>query len=300
MARPARFLVLAHPGDRGVTRVAAVLEQREAQVVLVSADALGAGARWHHRLGARGARSTVRLADGRVLRQEEFDVVFNRLRAVFPRRFSGAAAEDRMYALAEVNALLLSWLTSFPCPVVNPPAPPALSVTFSSLPELLALAGRAGLPSRAFAFASNAHLAPTHISGRRVPYSPLGGAAMAGDLSTEQVERPLPLYQIGRGPALLLEPVRGRPRRLLIVGGGAVRPVPEVLREPLARFAAETRCGILSITMDEGADDSIGARAGGSWRVCGADTFPALIDWAEAHAVALHLEDLAGRRRTGT
>lgn len=292
-ARPTRYLVLAHPGDTGAVQVAAALERRHGTgyVELVSAAAL-ASANWDHRQDDSGTTSRVELEDGRSLTHDGFALVFNRLTAVVPSRFAVADEADRQYAQSETNALVLSWLSSFACPVVPAPAPPALSPVLPSLPELFVEAGRAGLPTRRFAFTSNARDVPPSDATLAFPgQSP----PPAQGLVTEPTSR----YRLGRDPALYLEPVAGTPRRLLVVGEEVLGHDPDGLGPSGVRFASESGCAVLALQFDR--RERTGTADPSRWCLVGADSHPSFDDWEEAVAVARYLERRAARgRRTPT
>lgn len=287
-----RFLVLAHGGDTGALQVAAALEGRHGtgSVDLVSDTDLGR-ATWVHRQDEAGTTSRIDLEDGRTLTHDGYALVFNRLRSVFPDRFAAADEADRLYAGAETNALVLSWLASFACPVVSGPAPPALSPLLPSLPGLFAVAGWAGLPTRRFTFATNARDIPADGSRTYPGESPPPSEGVSAD--------PTPRYVLGRDPALALEPVAGTPRRVLVVGDEVHGPVPDGLGPACVRSARESECDLLSLTFDRRTDPetSIGGAGtgdpggtGGDWCLVGGDTHPELDDWADAMVVARYLE----------
>ena len=281
-AHPGQFLVLAHPGDTGALTVAATLEERHGtgRVDLVSEIAL-ADANWVHHQGDAGTTSRVDLGDGRTITHDGYAAVFNRLRAVYPRRFAAADEADRQYAQAELNALVLAWLAAFACPVVPGPAPPTPSPELPSLPGLLVDAGRAGFPTRRFAFASNARQAPAMAPG-------LAFDGQAPPTATGLAADPVPSFHLGREPALYLEPVAGTPREVLVVGDDVLGPVPEGLASACVRFARESGYALLRLTFDRRTEDG-----SGDWCLCGADAHPAIDTWEEAVAVARYLEDVA-------
>lgn len=298
-----RFLVLAHGGDTGALQVAAALEGRHGieRVDLVSDTDL-ARATWVHHQDEAGTTSRVDLDDGRTLTHDGYALVFNRLQGVFPDRFAAADESDRLYAGAETNALVLSWLASFACPVVPGPAPPALSPLLPSLPGLFAAAGRAGLPTRRFTFATSARDVPADGSTTYAGGSPPPAEGMSAD--------PTPRYVLGRDPALALEPVAGTPRRVLVVGDEVHGPVPDGLGPACVRFARESESDLLSLTFDRRTDPetSTGGTGtgdpggtGGRWCLVGGDTHPALDDWADAMVVVSYLERraLAAREARG-
>src|SRR4051812_3197678 len=86
-----------------------------------------AAARWTHRIGASGAHTELRFADGTTVSDFAPTFLFNRLEFTPTLLFTRMAVEDRDYARTEFYALLLSWLASLGHSVVNGPAPSGLS-----------------------------------------------------------------------------------------------------------------------------------------------------------------------------
>ena len=118
---------------------------RREDVKLGSAEEIVYAPRWVHRLADPPAESEITLHDGTQIRGPETGVVFNRLQCVDMPHF---AAADREYALMEMHALILSWLASLPCPVINVPAPQGLAGADRSQLAWQYLAAKAGLPSK--------------------------------------------------------------------------------------------------------------------------------------------------------
>ena len=284
-ARFASYLVLAHSGDGGARQVAAALERRHRSTrVETVSDRDLAHANWNQRQNADGITSRVTLKDGRSLTNDGFALVFNRLHAVFPYRFAAADEADQQYAQSEMNAVVLSWLSSFVCPVIPAPAPPALSPMLPSLPELFVQAGKVGLPTRQFAFTSNARDA----SPTDAPLSFFGQSPPpAQGLETEPVAR----YQLGRDPAIYLERVAGTPRRFLVVGEEVLGPVPGELGPACVQFARESGCAVLALQCDR-REESVNVDSS-RWCLVGADSHPSFDNWDEVNAVARYLEQRA-------
>ena len=143
--RPARYLMLCHDYDEAALwlheRLSA-LDELKGELILSSDLDLAPG--WTHRLGEAGMSLEIGLADGRVLRGEDFDGVLNRLITAPGSLARFAAEEDREYAEAEATAFAMSWLGVFPN-VLNPPTPQGLSGAWRHIAEWLVLAARAGL-----------------------------------------------------------------------------------------------------------------------------------------------------------
>jgi hypothetical protein len=117
---------------------------------LVTASELVYEARWEHRVGAHGVSTTLRLADGRQLDCSDVDGLLNRLVWLSADGYLGASDEDRDYATAELQALVLSWLAGFGPRALNPPVPPSLSAPWCSSCEWRARTLAAGARIRPY------------------------------------------------------------------------------------------------------------------------------------------------------
>jgi hypothetical protein len=117
----AAVLVLAHATDVGADRVAAAAARRFGpdSVRLVRPEMLGL-ASWSHRVDARGRPSTrLLLPNAEPIDDTRVAAVLNRIRYLPVPRFHRAAAKDRDYAGAEMQALVASWLAGFGARVVH-------------------------------------------------------------------------------------------------------------------------------------------------------------------------------------
>jgi hypothetical protein len=143
---PGPVLVLARRDDLGAWAVAAAIARRRGQhaVVPVRGEQLATG-RWVHRVWSTGAQTKVSLAAGPDLVDHEIGVVLNRLEGIAPVRFLRSSERDCAYAGAELQALLVSWLHSLDCPVVNRVDAHG-PVGRWPRPRWLRLAGEHGLP----------------------------------------------------------------------------------------------------------------------------------------------------------
>jgi hypothetical protein len=72
--------------------------------------------------------------------------VLNRLPIVLEDELSHIAEEDRAYVAAEMNAFLLSWMTSLSCPLLNRPTPNCLLGPSWRTEEWVLTAARLGIP----------------------------------------------------------------------------------------------------------------------------------------------------------
>jgi hypothetical protein len=74
--------------------------------------------------------------------------VVTRLPAVTAHDLPHIAADDRGYVAVEMNAFLLAWLTSLPCPVVNRPTPLCLAGPPWRQEQWVLMAEQLGIPAR--------------------------------------------------------------------------------------------------------------------------------------------------------
>src|SRR5262249_18392879 len=151
-------------------------------------------------------------------------VIFNRICFVDLPQFFNAAQVDRDYARMEAFALLLSWLSSPGCPVINRPAPSALTGSAYRLPMWARLARVAGLtPLRLMAPPSTRRL-PAHPTAARRPDLAPGGAS-----DREGLPRPNDFSWFS-------EPVGSSNLSLLTIGGSIPKNAPASLRAPCYRL----------------------------------------------------------------
>ncbi len=144
------WLIACNPGDVAALWAARRLAERGlAPLEVVSAEALAYSLRVEHRLGAGPPSVRLELADGRRVASDEVRGFLNRL-TYPPMDHLGVAPEaERDYAIQEVSAFFLSWLTGMPGPVLNRPVPFGLAGPNLDPLQWLALAARAGLPTPA-------------------------------------------------------------------------------------------------------------------------------------------------------
>ncbi|MFZ0962665.1 MAG: hypothetical protein WAO35_17485 [Terriglobia bacterium] len=121
-----------------------------APLELVLAEWLAHGSRWEHRLDGSGTHLKISLPDGRVLCSSRIRGAINRLLAPSPGVAEQAAASDKEYAQAELQAFYLSWLKGLPGVVINRPMPIGLSGPWYHPSEWACRAHRAGLPAPAY------------------------------------------------------------------------------------------------------------------------------------------------------
>ena len=281
------FLILANPDDRLACRAHDLLRERHGagRVRHLTGEDLALGTRWALRQDGPSVCTRMRLADGTELSSADLTAVFNRLRFVRLPHFGAASASDQDYALMEIHAFLLSWLSSLECVVINRASPRGLAGDCRGTAEWLRLAGRAGLPARAMSFASSARrFTKTGYDA----YVPLAGAGLAADAALRPSARAI----LGRSPAHFLETLGDESRQLLVVGATTHRgdDLPAPLAEGCLRLARAAGCDLIGF---EFAQTKAGAPGG--WRFCGADPFPQDLRGAEVEALVGLLESGAVR-----
>jgi hypothetical protein len=121
-----------------------------APLELILAEWLGYGSQWEHRLDGSGTHLKIVLPDGRVLCSSRIRGAINRLLVPPAGIAQRAAASDKEYALAELQAFYLSWLNGLPGLVINRPTAVGLSGSLYHASEWVYRAARAGLPAPAY------------------------------------------------------------------------------------------------------------------------------------------------------
>lgn len=291
------FLVLAHIGDDTAVEVALRLHRRvgPARVRMVTPEELVLAPSWAHAIDEAGVRTRIHLANGEVVGDPEPVAVFNRLRFATAIQFDEAATADREYATMELHALLLSWLASLPCPVVNRPSPRGLGGDDRTTLEWLRIASRAGLPVRAMRATTDGRgLAVANWPSR--PYA-VRGSPDPGHAGDEVIIGAVVLPR-GRRPAVFAEALEPARARLLVVGDRVFAdPILEadvaILEAGARRLAGACDTALLALTLARGGVpsgvhhlDPDREPPATTWRVCGVDPFPEVRDRAGLDLVA--------------
>lgn len=142
------WLIACNRGDVAALWAAHRLAERGLEPVeVVSAEALAYSTGIEHRLGDSDPSVRFELADGRRIASEEVSGLLNRLTHAPTEHLGVASEHEREYAMQEVSAFFLSWLTAMPGPVLNRPVPFGLAGPSMGPFQWLALAARAGLPA---------------------------------------------------------------------------------------------------------------------------------------------------------
>ena len=287
-----RFLILTHPGDDTALHVHARLADRYSpdQVRLVTSEELISAPHWSHQLGNGKAVTEITLADKTVLSSDDCGVVFNRLRYVSVPHFELAKEEDRNFAVMELYALLLSWLASLPCPVINPASPRGLGAQERSQAEWLFLANQAGLPIQGYAFSSDPR---AFRSSGFLPHWRETSIDVDGAWNLKAVSPIL----VSRHPTFYLEPAENIRQEVLVVGEQAIGELAGEFTEELNQLAELSGCELLKIAFvtagnwgSKGDGSERPSKENSSWRVSKVTAFPQVHEHNAIEAIVELLE----------
>jgi hypothetical protein len=254
------YAVLAHRGDADAELLARELAARAPGTALIWEDELFLGSRFTHRLGDGDIRTEIVLAGGRRLDSAALRGLVCRLTHTLPAQFAAAPGPDRDYAAMESHALLLSWLASLRCPVVNPASPRQLGGPALGLLEWFPLAAASGLRSRRIRLLPSG--APPPGSGWQAVAADLGSASTAAPIGAES-------GYAEAGAQLWAEPIEGAVAQLLVVGDRVLGGDGGEVAEGCVELARRAACPVLGVHLAAAPDD--GPRV-----FCGAETMPRL------------------------
>jgi hypothetical protein len=272
------FLVLTNNDDPTAMAVYRELCARQGadSVALLTDEELSVGTGWSYTHDDNITRTTLRLRDGRSFSSEDITAVFNRLRYLNGAHFVAFDGRDREYAVGEMFALLMSWLTSLKCPVVNPAGVRGFSFSNRTFLEWFKLAGEVDLPTRAAHFTTDARLmSATGFSA----FQPLAGMTLAQVANFPAVSSSI----VGRAPTVWLEPIRDETQRLLVVGS-AVIGEPKEMAGPCLALAERSDANLMEFIFVRSS-----MRQEDDWRCGWINPLPQLSD-AEVSAVTSFLE----------
>jgi hypothetical protein len=271
-----RFLLLTQDGDATAARIADALARRhgaESAAVVTMRELAEAD---QFTLGVTGGRSysAIRLKAGTTIKSAEVGIVMNRLRHVLVPQFVRAALADRSYATMEMYALLIGWLTSLPCPIVNRGGSSSLSGIARGPLEWFALAARAGLRTPRVGVCSSARIFPAR------DHLPLAD------------NRPQALYPAlasiaGQRRGWCLEPLGPRRCSVYVAGSRVWGPLSQETHAAVRRLTERAGMSLARVDFCETHD------VGGSWMFVGIDEWPELIDPGAIDAATAMLEDLS-------
>lgn len=177
-------LIVANGEDPGAAAVAATIAARRGprSVFFVTPWQLATASSWTHTVSARGTASTeIVTASGSRLGSDDVTAVLNRMDGIPPVRFARSTPRDRDYAVMELHALVVSWLSGLPGPVVNPMTGNGPAHQRPELYWLLA-AQQAGVPVRRLSRATSARALAARSPARSQapPGTPKGAVLVVG------------------------------------------------------------------------------------------------------------------------
>jgi len=279
------FLILAHSTDETAYRVQEALRKRHgvAAARLLTIEELTCATVWTHSHAKRQIHTNLCLSDGTQLSSKNIAAVFNRLRYVTMPQFTTAKIVDREYAVMEMHALLLSWLESLSCTVVNAPDTRGLSGAERSLAGWLQLAGEAGLPTRGLHFTTNARRFPNS------EYEPHLPSSVNHNDATTHALRAVSRLTLGGSPAIFLEPIEAaqQQQRALVIGEKVCGNISPRLKDGCLRLARLGNYNLLecffarSIVTEHMLDKETCGQV-----LCGATHFPNISVVAEIEMIA--------------
>lgn len=273
------FLILAQYDDLVAKSVYEELCQTHGldNTRLLTADDLAIRTSWALHQEGSIVRTEMRCADGQRISSDNITAVFNRLRFVTAPQFVDASLEDREYAVMEMHAFLLSWLSGLECIVINRPNPRSLGGELRGNAEWLLLAGREGLPSRRMRFATSARRFPVSNFEAMVP---IDGSGLVGETTLVPTTKSI----LGIAPVHFLEAVGPERSRVLIIGEQSHGDnVDAPLRNRCLQLARETGVTLVEFTFAR-------ENNGNKWLFCGANPFPASLRENEVKELVQLLE----------
>jgi hypothetical protein len=265
-------LILAHQSDATAYRVAAAARRLAgADVCVVSPADLACGATWRHVLrpnkSGLDAETRIALRDGRVIDSHEVTGVLNRIEFVEVPQFAQSREADQAYATMEIHALLLSWLASLRCPLVNPVALHTFEGDERSVVRWRVLAGRVGLPAAGLRLTT---------SVRRYPASGMVPCDHAVAPNSGASAARLPR---ARSHAVLTDQVGSQEESALVVGDATWGELPSALLAGARRLARAAGVYVLRVHFVSSADER-------AWLLADADPLPEVRELAPVSAIA--------------
>jgi hypothetical protein len=232
-----KFLILANPQDTTAFRVSTVLQHRHGAgaVRLFSSQELVYARQWSHTLFNSKIHNQLTLTDNTVIQPGADFVIFNRLDYLDAPHTAELPLSERTYALMELHALVLSWLTSLPCPILNRPAAQGLSGQPRSETAWRLLAAQAGLPTSPLRLTS---------SSRRFRAHHLAFSALEDLGATLATDGTHPSLNV---PARYTLPTAGIACTALVLGDRVLGDIQHHLRAPCLRLAQGAQLDLLQI-----------------------------------------------------
>ncbi len=274
-------LVLASPADAVAIEMATRLKQdgQALRIEVRTPEELILAPRWEHRVESDRASNAITLHDGTAILVPS--VIFNRLPQTSWSILPHGKPVDREYANSEMSALLLSWLRSLPCQIVNAPSSTGLNGPAMHMLAWHRLAAEVGLaPVSAYATTST----------RRFPVPP--GAELAPALAGAP-GRVSPTRRVDSFGWYLKAPGAGVPLQVEVVGGRSIGDAPPEVLSACAALAK--KAGVDVLQLDLLATD----RAPPGAVLVGADTCPPALGTSALDALVDLLRRLALHHEAG-
>jgi len=121
------MLVLTQLEDASALRLAARIRASGTPCQIVTAEALSFAKRRTHTVSSRGTYTVIELTDGTVIEDASVSGVLNRCWRPPDLAWRHASTSERAYASAELQAFMVSWLSSLDVPVRNRPVGDSLA-----------------------------------------------------------------------------------------------------------------------------------------------------------------------------
>jgi hypothetical protein len=267
-----RALILCHRCDMTAKRVAALLGSAltNETVELVYLDELIQSPHLSQRLQDRNSSSEFQLWDGRRVGSDDLALVFNRLRYVEIAHFHRAKPAERDYAVSEMFALLVSWLHSLQCPVLNPPSSQSLQGRFLSPLAWQSLALSAGLSVPELRIVTSQR----RYTERVLPPLPDGAAVLGVSPESPAMSQ----FGGGNWPGVFCTALGTAIRTVLVLGSEVFGDIDGTQEVPCRNLARLSGFDILRLQFVQAARST-------AWIFIGADPVPELTSPTEVAAL---------------
>lgn len=269
-----KYLILADINDSTALKLYAHLSLNHSKDELrfISGEELAFAQNWSHSLDLN-VNTSFTLSDGQSIKSNHIGVVFNRLRYAPMPHFENSNKDDRAYAQLEMYALLLSWLHSLPCTVINQVTPQGLSAREFSQYKWLILAQRAGLPVRNYLYSTNAR---RYSNSQYQPYRLHSGQTYQY-LKPELIKPQL----IGKQAIKFLEPITCKLKRVLLIGDVMLGDLDSKYVDACKKLSRIVNCDLLEFEFAETAAE---------WKVTSINAFPSITNNDEIAAIGTHMQ----------
>jgi hypothetical protein len=265
-----RVLILAHADDSGAMQVAKVIgSQLGSQAIEVIPPEILATFQWSHHIDSEGKATTLcKLPNQREFFPDSIGCLFNRLRYVSHIPFAHSLPKNRDYAVAELHALIISWIYELGMRVVNPLSLTSGIVSPISPSKWLSLAQQCGLPIGRYRKATAGSLIGKLLPGELLhPYLDLPGGSGA-----------IPVEVLVDKSTFVSE------ESVLVCGDRAFGRLTEEFGVPCLMLANKIKCNLLEIRF---------GLIGGQYRVVEISPYPLLENPWAVNVAAQMIIDLA-------